>query len=609
MMKYLFFALLLLSCNSANAQSKQPAYVDVVRTFCLKYTPLTDPENYTDIAKKKAGWYIRQVNRVRNDSVLFEQLFYSNTTNSYAELESYDAADNPDVDSMLERRLSFTSYWYQYHTIPYFGYKEWHTDVINDYGNKENLTDSELDGLARAYDHLALSYLWHQSGAADDNDDTLKRKLGRLEKPSLHRIEKVTTNLDKAIAVYEKLNQQNPYFQNIVGNSTLKLFNEYMHAYNQLMLCGEDEKALKYLHKTTLPEPYVTQATNYLNSCSRNAILITYGDNDTYQLWYAQEKYGYRKDVRVINYSLLGMPVYIQMLKRKNIVKLLIPDSFLKEEANDVAYFVESKAQAKTPKEVSLKEFLASIYTKKFPAYNDIYPCPTYPYSKAAVMLPGQPMKKITIEPGTQFCQLNDLVIYDIVVNNIATAPVYFTSPGGDNSFKKFLGIEGIVYRIAGTQSTSQKEKTIQSLQKFIEQQFVPVLSNSPKLISNDGDGSYLISYYTILKHYNDKNDIANLKKWLHKFDKDFDPRDVHQVQLGYAMIGFYLNAGEKKKAEALAVHYAAWLNDAYITPSPLNGFYSRKAYLDGLENLKATLISDGIDNNYIQKLINEVRE
>lgn len=47
-------------------------------------------------------------------------------------------------------------------------------------------------------------------------------------------------------------------------------------------------------------------ARNMLATCDKNAILITNGDNETYPLWYIQEVEGFRPDVRIFNYNLLG---------------------------------------------------------------------------------------------------------------------------------------------------------------------------------------------------------------------------------------------------------------------------------------------------------------
>ncbi|MBC7553556.1 MAG: DUF2723 domain-containing protein [Taibaiella sp.] len=84
-------------------------------------------------------------------------------------------------------------------------------------------------------------------------------------------------------------------------------------------------------------------ALNTLSACAKDAVLFTFGDNQTYPLWYIQEIEGFRKDVRIINTSLLGIDWYVNQLNYKTNMADAVPmmwtkENYMGEKGNIIPY-------------------------------------------------------------------------------------------------------------------------------------------------------------------------------------------------------------------------------------------------------------------------------
>ena len=113
-------------------------------------------------------------------------------------------------------------------------------------------------------------------------------------------------------------------------------------------------------------------AKNYLNSIKKNGILITFGDNDTFPLWYAQEVEGVRTDVRILNYTLSGMHWYVEQLYNKLYESEPLPFTLPKEYyglGKDMVYLQDNSKEY-----LEVTEVLGMIrdHPEKFTVYDQV---------------------------------------------------------------------------------------------------------------------------------------------------------------------------------------------------------------------------------------------
>jgi hypothetical protein len=154
-------------------------------------------------------------------------------------------------------------------------------------------------------------------------------------------------------------------------------------------------------------------AFNMLNSVDPNGILVTNGDNDTFPLWALQEAFGIRRDVRIVNLSLLNTDWYIKQLKN-----------------------LEPKVPiALADKDIEKLDAQLNPFTSASPYHLDA--------AKIDVELPGR--------DKLQVLKVQDKMLVHIIDCNAWRKPVFFANTVSDDNFMGFgpyLSMEGMVFRV-----------------------------------------------------------------------------------------------------------------------------------------------------------------
>lgn len=220
-------------------------------------------------------------------------------------------------------------------------------------------------------------------------------------------------------------------------------------------------------------------AFNLLNSVEPHSILFTNGDNDTFPLWFLQEVYGIRTDVRIVCLSLLNTSWYIDQVKNRwnhdaPPVRLSytdreiqnIEDKFRFERESDFhrpgtvripfdrERFARLISEERLPGQVSIEEHI----TAGVPVWPDDLHMPEFTFHIPLDELDDEisffHQGLVLFSDGERtfhYTRIQDDIVLDIIRENLNERPIYFAiTVAGDAmlGLENYLRLEGKAFRV-----------------------------------------------------------------------------------------------------------------------------------------------------------------
>lgn len=253
-------------------------------------------------------------------------------------------------------------------------------------------------------------------------------------------------------------------------------------------------------------EPILEFNRQLLNSCDKNAILVTYGDNITIPIWYLQTIENYRTDIIVVDANLINTNWYPKYLKSERNLKMSFSDAVI-----DTIEYKQWQSQQVT--------VINSIdTTQKFswelrPTYMDNY------------ILKG------------------DRILIDIFQQNFFSRPIYFNN-NSDSSYNLFLSPylvdEGLVNRVTTKifNYTNDIVKVSKNLYNYnidkVKKEDI-AKSRDASIVLNGFRWAYFNNVYHLVTQANYDKAKELIKLMVDKFDKDKLPFTSEEVEKYFA--------------------------------------------------------------------------
>jgi hypothetical protein len=183
---------------------------------------------------------------------------------------------------------------------------------------------------------------------------------------------------------------------------------------------------------------------NLLQSCKKDAILFTNGDNDTFPVWYLQDVEGVRQDVRVVNLSLVNTSWYIAEMKNSRphgAEKVPISLSDQQIAAIGPMQWKPRAIDLPVPREVTAR-FLAET-AAELPVSTPL-DSTVYKEQKITYNLNG-----VNLRENLNILRVQDIMVRDIITTNKWKRPIYFAvtvSPDSKIGLDHYLWMKGQAY-------------------------------------------------------------------------------------------------------------------------------------------------------------------